>query len=57
MSILHKFLPIMIIAVICIVLAVLRFKDIGSPAEVTVVVIGVLIEVFVEYRYYFNLKN
>ena len=57
MSILHKFLPIMIIAVICIVLAVLRFKDIGSLAEVTVVVIGVLIEVFVEYRYYFNLKN
>ncbi len=57
MSILHKFLPIMIIAVICIVLAVLRFKDIGSPAEVTVVVIGVLIEVFVAYRYSFNLKN
>lgn len=57
LSILHKFLPIIIIASICIVLSVMRFKDIGSPAEITVVVIGVLIEVFVAYRYYFNLKN
>ena len=54
LSILHKFLPIIII---CIVLSVMWFKDIGSPAEITVVVIGVLIEVFVAYRYYFNLKN
>ena len=57
LSILHKFPPIIIIASICIVLSVMRFKDIGSPAEITVVVIGVLIEVFVAYRYYFNLKN
>ena len=57
LSILHKFLPIIIIASICIVLSVMRFKDIGSPAEITVVVIGVLIEVFVAYRYYVNLKN
>lgn len=57
LSILHKFLPIIIIASICIVLSVMRFKDIGSPAEITVVVIGVLIEVFVAYRYYFTHKN
>lgn len=57
LSILHKFLPIIIIAAVCIILSVMRFKDIGSPVEVAVVVIGVLVEVFVFYRYFFNLKN
>lgn len=57
MKTIHKFLPIVIVSLVVLVLSWIRFRDIGDPVGVILIMIGIVIEIFVSFRYYFNLKD